>query len=374
MIIPFNKPLVLGSELGFIQKSIQNRKFSKGGEFLKKSSSLLKEMIGCRKVLLTSSCTGAMEIALQILGLENGDEVIMPAFEHCSIANALDSSRLKITWCDITKETKNIDESQIEKLISEKTKAIIAVHYAGIPCEVGKISHICRKNNLFLIEDAAQSIGSKFNQKPAGSFGDLAITSFHETKNIHCGEGGALIINNSDFIEKAEMVYHKGTNRKAFDHNLTENWSWQSSGKHFMMSELQAAFLFGQLMELEKIYSNRLQSWNHYHQLLSEFLPREMLPFVPENVSQNAHLFYLILDNPEQRTQMIDYLNSKGIQTVFHYLPLHRSPFWKRKYKNINLPVTEKTADTILRLPMFYDLKNDEIKYVVENIKVFRSR
>ena len=369
MKIPFNKPLVLGTEILYLNSVIKRKKFSSRGEFIKKGSDLLEKYIGCNKVLLTSSCTGALEIALSSLGLKPEDEVIIPAFEHCSIANALASAGVEIVWCDIREDTKNIDESLIEGLITKKTKVIIPVHYAGIPCEIEKISAICKKNNLFLIEDAAQSIGSRFNEKPAGSFGDMAITSFHETKNVHCGEGGALIINNPKLVTKAEKVFQKGTNRKDFDRGLTENWTWQIPGKHFMMSELQAAFLYPQLLELEKINSNRLQSWHYYYQLLAEFFPKKKLPFVPQNVSYNAHLFYLVLENSQQRKEMIDFLNSKGIQAVFHYQPLHRAPFWKGKYKNVQLPVTEKIAETILRLPMFYKLKKEEIEFVVDNIK-----
>jgi len=234
--------------------------------------------------------------------------------------------------------------------------------------------NICKKHNLFLIEDAAQALGSRFNGKPAGSFGDLAITSFHETKNVHCGEGGALFINNPELLGRTEKVFQKGTNRKDFDRGLTENWNWQTLGKHFMMSELQAAFLYPQLSELEKINSNRLESWNYYYRLFTKFFPKEKLPFIPQNVSHNAHLFYLVLENSQQRNEMIKFLEAKGIQTVFHYLPLHRAPFWKGKYKNIHLPVTEKIADTILRLPMFYDLKKEEIKNVVDSIRLVRNK
>jgi len=370
MKIPFNKPLVLGTEILYLNSVTKKRKFSLGGEFLKKCSNLLEKDIGCKKAFMTSSCTGALETSIPILGLKPDDEVIMPAFEHCSVANAFASHGIKIVWCDIREDTKNIDESLIEKLITNRTKAIIAVHYAGIPCEIEKISKICKKHNLFLIEDAAQSIGSKFNQKPIGSFGDIAVLSFHETKNIHCGEGGALLINNPALIKKAEMVSKKGTNRKDFDRGLTENWTWLISGKHFMMSELQAAFLYPQLSGLEKINSNRLQSWNYYYRLLSEFFPKEKLPFVPQKVSHNGHLFYLIFENLQQRKKLIDFLRSKGIQAVFHYQPLHQAPFWKGKYANIHLLVTEKIAETTLRLPMFYDLKKEEIEYVVKNIKI----
>ncbi len=369
MKIPFNKPLVLGTEILYLNSAINRKKFSFGGEFTQKCSDFLKNQIGCSKAIMTSSCSGALEMSALICDIKPGDEVIMPSYTYVSTANTFALRGAEIVWCDIRKDTKNIDETKIEKLITKRTKAIVAVHYAGIACEIGRIQKICKKYELFLIEDTAHSIGCIYQKKPLGSFGDLAVISFHESKNIQCGEGGTLLINNKSLLAKADFVSNIGTDRTNFNKGLVNKWIWYQLGKNFKLSELQAAFLYSQLQEMKKVNRNRKKTWNYYYQLISEFLPQGKLPFVPSNVSHNAHLFYLILENPQQRKKMIAFLKSKGIQAVFHYQPLHQAPFWKGKYANIHLPVTEKIAETILRLPLFYDLKKEEIEYIVKNIK-----
>ena len=320
---------------------------------------------------MTSSCSGALEIAALICDFQPEDEVIIPSFSYVSTASAFAERKAKIVWCEIREDTKNIDETKIENLITTKTKAVVAVHYGGISCEIEKIRAICDRHKIFLIEDAAHSLGSFYRGKPLGSFGDLAVISFHETKNIQCGEGGVLLVNNRNLLEKADFISHLGTNRTLFNRKIVEKWRWHCLGKNYKMSELNAAFLFAQLMEIEEINRQRLQNWQLYFRLLSKFLSADKLPIIPKNVEPNAHTFYILTASYEQRKKFIRFLNKKGIQAVFHYQPLHRAPFWKGKYDEIRLPVTEKIADTILRLPLFHEIKKEEIEYIAENIRVF---
>ena len=371
MKIPFNKPTLLGNEIINLKKVIRNRKFSFPGEFSRKCSAFLKEKFQSEAVFMTSSCSGALELSALICNLRSGDEVIVPSFTYVSTVLAFAEKNIKIIWCDIKENTKNIDETQIEKLISPRTKAIIAVHYAGVSCEIESIRTICDKHNLFLIEDAAHSLGSTYRKKPLGSFGDLAVISFHETKNIQCGEGGALIVNNKKLLKKADYIFNLGTNRTEFNRKSVEKWTWHFVGKNYKMSELNAAFLYAQLKKINEINSERKRKWNLYYQYLSEFLSADKLPFIPENNVHNAHIFYLITESPEQRKNLIQFLHNKKIQAVFHYQPLHLAPFWNGKYREIRLPITEKISETILRLPLFYGIKDEEIKYISESIKEF---
>jgi len=371
MKIPFNKPTLLGNEIVNLQKVMKNRKFSFPGEFSRKCSEFIKTKLQTKDAIMTSSCSGALEIAALICDFQPEDEVIIPSFSYVSTVSAFTEQKAKIVWCEIREDTKNIDETKIERLITTKTKAVVAVHYGGVSCEIEKIRAICDRHKIFLIEDAAHSLGSFYRKKPLGSFGDLAVISFHETKNIQCGEGGVLLVNNRNLLEKADFIFHLGTNRTRFNRKLVEKWSWHCLGKNYKMSELNAAFLYAQLLEIEKINRQRLQNWQLYFRLLSEFLPKNKLPFIPKNVEHNAHIFYILTVSPEQRKKLIRFLNEKGIQAVFHYQSLHRAPFWKGKYNEIQLPITEKIAETILRLPLFHEIKKEEIEYIAENIEVF---
>lgn len=365
MKIPFNKPLVLGNEIEYLKQVIEKDRFPERREFSNKCAQLLEKEISNKKVIMTPSCTSALEMCALLCNIKPGDEVIMPSFTHPGTANPFVRAGAEIVWCDIKEDTKNIDENKIKSLITSKTKAIIVVHYGGVICRIDEISSICKKNNLFLIEDAAMSIRSRFKDQPAGSFGDLAVISFHKTKNVQCGEGGALLINNQDMIEKAEFLRDYGTNRIHFKKGLVERYTWIEKSSNFSMSELQAAFLYPQLLELERINENRLRTWKLYYELLSAFLPEKILHCIPEKVKHNAHLFYIILESEKQRKVLIEYLNFAGIQAVFHYVPLHSAPIWKGKYDDINLPATYKVSETILRLPMYYNMKKEEVEYVV---------
>lgn len=373
MKITFNKPLILGNELENIQKMIANGRFSGNGDYSKKCNGLLEQKIGCRKAIVTSSCTDALEMCALLSGIKTGDEVIMPSFTFVTTASAFELRGANIVWCDIKPNTKNIDENKIEALITERTKAVVVVHYSGVGCEMDRISDICKKNNLILIEDAAQAIDSSYKGKPLGSFGDLAALSFHETKNIQCGEGGALLVNNADMVERAEFIRDKGTNRVQFNKGVVDKYTWVELGSSFLMSELQAAFLYPQLQKSVEVTQNRLKSWNRYYELLSKFIPAEKLPFIPENCLHNAHLFYIVADSFEERSKVIKFLGDNGIYAIFHYIPLHKAPYWKGKYSGLILENTDITSQGLLRLPMFYELKDEEIVYICTKIREFYS-
>ena len=369
MKIPFNKPLILGTEEQHLANAISNCKISASGDYNKKCSYKLEEIFHCRKAFMTSNCTSAMEMATLLANIEPEDEIIMPSFTHVGTANPFLRACARIIWCDIRPDTKNIDEKLLEELITIKTKAVVVVHYAGIACQIDKIAEICRNHEIILIEDCAMAIGSKYNSKPLGSFGDLAVISFHETKNIHCGEGGALLVNNPDMLEKAEILINCGTNRAHFEQNKTDHYSWVAKSGNFQMSELLAAFLYPQLLDYEKINQARRKIWYIYFLKLSEFLNLELLPVVPKKCSHNAHLFYLMLKSEKQRKALIEHLKEAGIESVFHYIPLHNSPIWQGEYQH--LAVTEKVASTILRLPMFYYLTSSEVIFITEKIREF---
>jgi dTDP-4-amino-4,6-dideoxygalactose transaminase len=363
--------LILGDEQESLQKVFEYDKFSGDGPFSKRCAKFLEEEIGAAKAIMTSSCTDALEMAALLCNLEPGDEVIMPSYTFVTTASAFSLRRVKIVWCDIEPGTKNIDVGKIEELITAKTRAIVVIHYAGVACEMEKIVEICREHRLFLIEDAAQAIGCTRQGKKLGSFGDLATLSFHETKNIQCGEGGALLVNNSAMVERAQIIRDKGTNRIYFEQGKVDKYTWVDIGSSYLMSELQAAFLNSQLEKLELVNSNRLESWNYYYRLLAEFISRDDLPVIPGDCSHNAHMFYLLLEDLKQRTDLIKYLGERGILAVFHYIPLHEAPYWKGLYNEVDLPVTQRVSDSLLRLPLYYGMEKNEIKEVVEKIKDF---
>jgi len=370
-IIPFNKPLILGSEQDSIKRVFANDRFSGNGEMTQKCNYLLEEKIGCVKAIMTSSCTDALEMAALLVDFEQGDEVIMPSFTFVSTASAFALRRAKIVWCDIRKDTKNIDETKIEDLITNKTKALVVVHYAGVASEMDAIKAICEKHGIILIEDAAQAIDCFYKGKPLGSIGDLAAMSFHETKNIQCGEGGALLVNNPEMVERAEFIRDKGTNRSHFNKGIVDKYTWVELGSSFLMSELQAAFLHPQLIGSVSVNNNRLESWDYYYKLLSEFISKEKLPVIPEGRKHNAHMFYFLCESTVQRSLLIEYLKENGIIAIFHYIPLHEAPYWRGKYNNIGLPVTDKVSDTLLRLPLYYGMNRGDIEFVVGKVRQF---
>jgi dTDP-4-amino-4,6-dideoxygalactose transaminase len=374
-MIPFNIPPYIGKEKEYIKKAIEkNRKLCGDGPFTKKCNDWFEEKFGIEKCLLTTSCTHALEMAAILCDIKAGDEVIAPSYTFVSTVNAFVLRGAKIKFVDIRPDTMNIDEKLIEVAITNKTKVIIPVHYAGVACEMDKIMEIAKKYNLFVVEDAAQAMMSTYKGSVLGSIGDFGTYSFHETKNYSCGEGGSLLINNKDYIERAEIIREKGTNRSKFFRGQVDKYSWVDLGSSYLPSELNAAYLYAQLEEAEKINEDRLNSWNLYYELLSPLQEKGFidLPFVPENCVHNAHMFYIKCANLEERTKLIDYLKENEILSVFHYIPLHSSRAGLKYGEFVGEDVyTTIESERLLRLPMYYGLKNEEIEYITFKVKEF---
>jgi dTDP-4-amino-4,6-dideoxygalactose transaminase len=367
--VPFNRPLVLGGEEDHLAEVIRGRALCGNGAVTRRCCELLEQRVGCRRAILTPSCTAALEMCALLCDAGGGDEVIMPSYAFVSSASAFALRGAQIVWCDIRRDTKNIDEKLIAPLVTERTKAVVVVHYAGVGCEMDAICDLCRRRGLMLVEDAAQAIDCTYRGRPLGSFGDLATLSFHETKNVHCGEGGALLVNNPRLAERAEFVRDKGTNRSQFIRGLVDKYTWVELGSSFLASELQAAFLLPQLRRSKEVSARRLEHWRRYYDALSQLLPPEALPIVPEECSHNAHMFYILLENRAERERMVEHLRAAGIFAYFHYVPLHAAPYWKGRYAGVSLPVTDEMADRLLRLPMFYDLTAEQIDYVCRRVQ-----
>lgn len=373
MNIPFNKPYVSGNESAYLAQAAESGHISGNGMFTKKCHQYFSDKFGFQKSLLTTSCTDALEMASILANIEPGDEVICPSFAFVSTANAFVLRGAKIVFADSEDTTPNIDASKLESLINPKTKAIVIIHYAGVACNMDAIQSIIKKHKLILIEDAAQAIDAYYNNQILGSFGDYAAFSFHETKNIISGEGGLLVINTPQNADRAEIIWEKGTNRAAFFRGEIDKYGWVDVGSSFLPSELTAAFLFAQLEKLETIQQKRKYIWNKYKQELN-YLEQEgkvQLPYIPSYATSNAHMFYLLT---ERRDELMYYLREKGIHAVFHYLPLHESPFYKAKHDGRLLPNAKRFADTILRFPFFNDLKEEEIDYIIFSIKDYYKK
>jgi dTDP-4-amino-4,6-dideoxygalactose transaminase len=373
--IPFNKPFFTGKETEYIHQAVHSGKISGDGVFTKRCHQYFEKRFGFKKALLTTSCTDALEMAAILLNIKEGDEIIAPSYTFVSTVNAFVLRGAKIIFADSQKSNPNIDADAIEGLITPYTKAIIVVHYAGIACDMDRITDIARRHNLPIVEDAAQSIDSYYRDKPLGTFSALAAFSFHETKNIISGEGGLLAINDTQYLNRAEIIWEKGTNRASFFRGEVDKYGWVDIGSSFLPSEITAAFLWAQLESLEMIQIKRKLLWNQYYTLLGPLadLGRVKLPFIPDYASNNAHMFYLILNSLDERTSLIDYLRSKSIHTVFHYLSLHKSPYYRNRYKGIELPNADRYTDCLLRLPMYCDLKPQEIDRICEHIHDFFS-
>ncbi|WP_348238075.1 dTDP-4-amino-4,6-dideoxygalactose transaminase [Trichocoleus sp. Lan] len=366
--VPFNVPFATGRELEYISQAIQNQHLSGDGEFTKKCHAWLESKIGCYKALLTHSCTAALEMAAILADIQPGDEIIMPSYTFVSTANAFVLRGAVPVFVDIRPDTLNIDESQIEAAITPKTKAIVPVHYAGVGCEMDVIMALADKYNLLVIEDAAQGIMSKYKERPLGSIGHLAALSFHETKNLISGEGGALLINDSKLVERAEIIREKGTNRSKFFRGQIDKYTWVDMGSSYLPSELVAAFLFAQLESAEDITQNRLKSWKNYHKRFLDLEEKGIIrrPIIPKNCQQNGHLYYLLLQNGKHRTALLEYLKHKKIGAVFHYIPLHSSPAGKKYGKAYgNLKVTDITSEHLVRLPMWIHMEQELVTDIV---------
>ncbi|VEP18395.1 TDP-4-oxo-6-deoxy-D-glucose transaminase [Hyella patelloides LEGE 07179] len=372
--IPFNKPFITGREFGYIKQAIANSHFSGNGHFTKKCQTWLEKNVNCQKALLTHSCTAALEMAAILANIQPGDEVIMPSYTFVSTANAFVLRGGIPVFVDIRPDTLNIDESKIEAAITSKTKAIIPVHYGGIGCDMTTIMEIAQTHNLLVIEDAAQGIMSKEKNRPLGSIGHLGAMSFHATKNIICGEGGALLINHPEFIERAEIIWEKGTNRSQFFQGKVDKYTWVDMGSSYLPSEINAAFLLAQLESAELITQKRLNLWQQYHRGFAELEKEGKLrrPFIPNESQQNAHIYYIILPDSKTRTTVIKKLKSQGISSVFHYIPLHSSPYGQKcSYTEGNLEVTEDLSTRLLRLPLFPGLTEYHVELIVDLIYQF---
>lgn len=368
--VTFNIPPKTGAELSYIEKAIESNKICGDGEFTKKCSQWMENAFSAKKVLLTTSGTSALEMAAILCDIKPGDEVILPSYTFCSTADAFVQRGAKLVFVDVRPDTMNIDENLIEKAITEKTRVIVPVHYAGVACEMDTIMDIAKRHNLKVVEDAAQAVMSKYKGRYCGTIGDFGCYSFHETKNYSMGEGGALVINDEKYIEQAEIIREKGTNRSKFWRGQVDKYTWVDYGSSYLPSELNAAYLYPQLEKAEEINQFRLQVWNKYYKGLSELAGKVEFPVVPECCSHNAHMFYLKLENIEDRSEFISYMKENGIGCVFHYIPLHSSPaglkFGTFSGKDI---YTTKESERLVRLPMWYGLTDSQVDYIIEVVK-----
>lgn len=372
MKIPFNISYLAGKELEYMQKSLESRNIVGNGSFTKKCESLMEKTFEAKKVLLTGSCTDALEMASLLANLETDDEVIVPSFTFVSTANAFILRGAKPVFIDIRKDTLNMDETTIEEKITDRTKAIFPVHYAGVSCDMDAIMDIAKRYNLCVVEDAAQGVYAKYKGRYLGAIGHLGTYSFHGTKNYTCGEGGALVINDENLIEMAEILREKGTNRSKFLRGEIDKYTWVDIGSSFLLSDVLAAFLYAQLENLDEINKKRKAIYDFYYENLKELedTGELRLPIIPDECETNYHLFYILLPSEEKRNFLMDELKSLGIQAVFHYVPLHNSPMGiKFGYKNGDLPITESIGGRLLRLPFYADLGLEEQKFIVSVIK-----
>lgn len=378
-MIPFNKPYLTGKEMQYIEDAVKSGKISGNGLFTKKCQEFFEKEFGFKKTLLTTSCTDALEMAAILADIKEGDEVIVPSFTFVSTALAFVRQGADIVFADSYSDNPNIDADQIEALITEKTKAIVVVHYAGVACDMDKIMSIANKHGIIVIEDAAQAIDSYYiskdgTKKALGSIGHLSAFSFHETKNIISGEGGMLCINDDRFIQRAEIIWEKGTNRSQFFRGEVDKYSWVDTGSSFLPSEIISAFLWAQIENMRDIQDKRIKIWNYYYEGLSSFEPvsikKPKLPLIPAYATNNAHMFYLVCDNVDDRTKFIQHLKDKGILSVFHYLSLHKSSYYEKySTRKSELPNSDMFSDCLVRLPLFYELTDEQVEYIINTIK-----
>lgn len=369
--IPFNKPYLHGRELVYISQSVASGKISGDGMFTKKCHEFFERKYQFNKTLLTTSCTDALEMAAILLDIKEGDEVILPSFTFVSTANAFALRGAKLVFADSGVETPNIDPAQIESLITSKTKAIVVVHYAGVACDMGRIMQLANAAGIPVVEDAAQAIDSYYNELPLGSIGKLGTFSFHETKNIISGEGGLLSINDPVLMQRAEIIREKGTNRSSFFRGEVDKYGWVDIGSSFLPSDIVAAYLFAQLECMDQIQSRRKAIWQTYYDSLlpvAQSSGRFTLPTIPKFATNNAHMFYMVCDSIKTRSELIAHMKSRGVHAVFHYLSLHKSDFFADKHDGRDLVHSDRYTDCILRLPMFYELTDDDVERVVETV------
>lgn len=381
-MIPFNKPFIIGNELKYIEQAVLSGKISGDGLFTKKCHSFFEKKYGFQKVLLTTSCTDALEMAAILCDLKPGDEVIVPSYTFVSSANAFALRGAKIVFADSYENNPNVDPQSIASLITAKTKVIVPVHYAGVACDMEAIMKLADDHNLFVVEDAAQAIDSYYiftdgTRRALGSIGHFATFSFHETKNIIAGEGGMLVINDPSFNERAEIIREKGTNRSAFFRGEINKYGWVDIGSSFLPSEIISAFLYGQLEHLDEIQGKRISIWNRYLEGLKEIVSQGKVSFptIPAYGDNNAHMFYIVCRSMEERSQLIAYLKNKDIHPVFHYLSLNKSEFFLNNNVKIDIPFSDKFTDRLLRLPFYFELSESDQNLVInEIIKFYESK
>jgi len=370
--LPFNRPYVTGRELEYIQRAVDNLHLSGDGPFTRQCQAWLNGRLGCRQALLTHSCTGALEIAAQLAALDPGDEILMPSFTFVSTANAFVLRGARPVFVDIRSDTLNIDEAVLADAITPRTRAIVAVHYAGVPSEMDAIAALARDRQLLVIEDAAQALGSRYRGRPAASLGDIAALSFHETKNVIAGEGGALVLNRERFVSRAEIIRDKGTDRSRFLRGQVDKYTWVDLGSSYVPSELNAAFLFAQMEEADRIAGERLQVWGWYYERFASLERKGCVrrPIVPEWCEHNAHMFYVLVADLETRTRLIAHLNRNRVNAVFHYVPLHSSEAGRRFGRaHGSLPLTDVTSAGLVRLPLWIGMTEEDVDRVASLVE-----
>ena len=370
-MIPFNKPYLTGKEMHYIYQAVYSGKISGNGIFTRKCQEFFEQKYGFRKALLTTSCTDALEMCAMLAGIKPGDEVIMPSYTFVSTALAFVRAGARITFVDSHKDYPNLDEEEIEKYISPRTKAIVPVHYAGIACDMDRIMDVADRHNILVIEDAAQAIDSYYKGKPLGSIGHMAAFSFHETKNINSGEGGLLAINDDRFIRRSEIIWEKGTNRAEFFRGEVNKYGWCDTGSSFLPSEIIAAYLWAQLENINEIQKKRIALWEKYYNGLEGWADGNIksLPVIPKYATNNGHLFYLVSRSTDQRANLINRLKENGVHAVFHYLSLHKSKYYKKLHDGRELPNADFFSENLVRLPLFFELTEDDADMIISLIK-----
>jgi dTDP-4-amino-4,6-dideoxygalactose transaminase len=365
--IPFNRPQAIGAELAYVHEALEHAELASDGRFAKRCAEWLESRVGVERAVLVHSATAALEMMALLLDLEPGDEVIMPSFTFVTTASAVVLRGATPVFVDVRRDTLNLDESLVENAISPRTKAIMVVHYAGVPCEMDALDEIAARHGVTVVEDAAQALLSTYRGRPAGALGDAAALSFHETKNLHCGEGGALLVQRPEWVERALVLRDKGTNRQRFLRGQVDKYSWVDVGSSFGLGDLSAAFLWGQLERADDVLADRRRIWDTYHEQFAPLEEAGLLrrPIVPAHVEHNAHIYFILVRDIEERTRVIDELDRRGVHAVFHYVPLHSSPAgirFGRPYGDLS--VTNDASDSLIRLPLWYGMPAESIDRV----------
>jgi len=367
-MIPFNKIHLTGKEMTYMNNAALSGKISGDGPYTNACQSFIEQRYGFKKTFLTTSCTHAIELATLLIDIKPGDEVILPSFTFVSSATPFILRGAKIIFADSGQDSPNMDIEQVKSLVTPATKAILAIHYSGIPCAIAELRALADENNLFLIEDAAQAMDAYYYDKPVGSFGHLSMFSFHETKNITCGEGGMLVVNDERLIDRAEILREKGTNRSSFERGEVSRYTWVDIGSSYVPSELLAAFLLAQIESLDTIQQRRLSIWQQYYTAFTKLHELNLitLPYISPEIKHNAHAFYFTCPTAATRTSYINFMKAHGVQVQFHYVPLHDSPFYKDHHGSRALPMADSYKNCLVRLPLFYDLSNEEINKITD--------